>query len=231
MYGYIYETTCNITGMKYVGMHKWNKDSIDPNYFGSGIYLVRAIEKYGKENFSCKILDTADSRKELLEKEKFYTDLYEAPINENYYNIADGGAGGHSTYYKQPVTEKQLKALEQGRHLPASDLQKKQLSERRQNCLVSRETREKLRNAQLGKVMSNSCKEKHRHKMLGSNNPNYGGISESHKQKLKENSSNRVHIHKDSINKNIKKEQLEEYLNNNWQLGYIYKVKSSTTKG
>lgn len=57
MYGYIYETTCIPTGKKYIGMHKWSKDTIDPNYFGSGIHVSRAIKKYGKKNFSCRIIE------------------------------------------------------------------------------------------------------------------------------------------------------------------------------
>ena len=156
MYGYIYETTCIPTGKKYIGIHKWDKDTIDPNYFGSGIYLKRALKKYGKKNFSCRILEWCNDRKELLEKERYYISRTKAPINENYYNIEDGGQGGHSEYYKQPVTEKQLKNLEYGRHLPASELQKKQLAERRTNIKVSQSTRDKLRAAQLGKRCVNN---------------------------------------------------------------------------
>ena len=156
MYGYIYETTCIPTGKKYIGMHKWSKDTIDPNYFGSGIYLLRAIKKYGKQNFSCKILEWCDSREILLEREKYYISINKAPIDEQYYNIEDGGQGGHSEYYNQPVTEKQLKSLEYGRHLPASDKQKVQLAKRRKGINVSEETRNKLRTKQLGKKCVNN---------------------------------------------------------------------------
>lgn len=156
MYGYIYETTCIPTGKKYIGMHKWSKDTIDPNYFGSGIYLTKALKKYGRENFSCKILEWCETREELLNKEKYYISLFKAPINEDYYNIEDGGQGGHSEYYVQEVTDKQLLALEYGRHLPSSEQHKKQLSERRKNIQVSNETREKLRINQLGKRCINN---------------------------------------------------------------------------
>ena len=62
MYGYIYKTTNLLNGKIYVGKHKWSKEGcLDENYLGSGTYLTRAIDKYGKENFICEILDTADS--------------------------------------------------------------------------------------------------------------------------------------------------------------------------
>lgn len=39
MYGYIYETTCLINNKKYIGMHKWKGNSIDPiNKFKSTHY-------------------------------------------------------------------------------------------------------------------------------------------------------------------------------------------------
>lgn len=158
MYGYIYETTCIPTGKKYIGMHKWSKDTIDSNYFGSGIHISRAIKKYGKNNFSCKIIEWCNSREELLEREKYYISVNEAPINEKYYNIEDGGQGGHNEYYVQPVTEIQLKALEYGRHLPSSENHKKQLSERRKGIIVSNETKEKLRANQLGRKCINDGK-------------------------------------------------------------------------
>lgn len=158
MYGYIYETTCIPTGKKYIGMHKWSKDTIDPNYFGSGLYIKRAIKKYGKKNFTCKIIEWCASREELLEREKYYISVTKAPINEDYYNIEDGGQGGHSEYYVQPVTEKQLAALEKSRHLPASEKLKKQLAERRRGMEVTEVTREKLRRNQLGRKCINDGK-------------------------------------------------------------------------
>lgn len=151
MYGYIYETTCIPTGKKYIGMHKWSKDTIDESYIGSGTILQKAIKKYGRTNFTCKILEWCETRDKLSEREKEYISLMKAPINKDYYNVNDGGFGGHSEFYVQPTSNAQLTALECGRHLPASETLKKKLSAYRKNVVVSDRTKRKLRENQLGK--------------------------------------------------------------------------------
>lgn len=45
MYGYVYQTINLINGKKYIGKHKSNV--FDESYKGSGVYLSRAIKKYG----------------------------------------------------------------------------------------------------------------------------------------------------------------------------------------
>jgi hypothetical protein len=52
--GYIYITTNKLNGKRYIGQHQ-SKDW-DYKYFGSGIYLKRAIKKYGLENFTCFLI-------------------------------------------------------------------------------------------------------------------------------------------------------------------------------
>ena len=46
MYGFIYGTTNNINGMKYIGQKIYDKHGNWKIYLGSGIYLKRAILKY-----------------------------------------------------------------------------------------------------------------------------------------------------------------------------------------
>ena len=197
-------------------------------YDTSGIYLKKAISFYGKENFSCKVIEFCETRKEMLEREKFWISYYKDVINENYYNLQDGGQGGHCEYYVQPVTQKQLDALEYGRHLPASDKLKSKLSEIRTNCVVSDETRLKLSIAQTGKMASEETKKKLSLIRTGKKLPSRTDIQKEH---YKESSSDRVHIHKGTINKNPKKFELQSYLDEGWEIGYCYKAKSSTTKG
>ena len=89
MFGYIYETTNNINGKKYIGKHK--SSTFDTNYLGSGNNLRKAINKYGKENFSVRILEEIDTNQEDLDtKEVFWIEFYNAVKSKEYYNISYG---------------------------------------------------------------------------------------------------------------------------------------------
>lgn len=145
MYGYIYETTNLINNKKYIGQHR--SETFDESYAGSGILLLKAIQKYGKENFSTRILQECESDSELNELEKYYIKLFDAVNSNEYYNIANGGEGHACEPWNkglkgvQEVTPKMLNALEKGRHLPSSDKQKEVLRNNRINFVASDETR------------------------------------------------------------------------------------------
>ena len=52
MYGYIYKITNKINGKIYIGQHSKSDGSLeemDESYWGSGIKIINAIKKYGKE--------------------------------------------------------------------------------------------------------------------------------------------------------------------------------------
>lgn len=232
MYGYIYETENLINGKKYIGLHRWNENKLDESYLGSGVALVKAVKKYGPENFKCRILQCCETKEELEKQEIFWIDYYNAVLSEDYYNMSEGGIGGsHGENFHQPVTDKMLKALEQGRHLPASEKQKRQLAERRRNFVPTEETRRKLRIAGAKGVLgwseesfrkaSERCKR---------NNP---GKNKTHEtiEKIRQGSLDRVHIHKGTLNKNPKRSELDNYLTDGWELGYYYKLQGSTTMG
>jgi len=56
--GYIYLTINWITGKKYIGQTNGNENS----YIGSGRILLKAIKKYGKENFTKEIICSCNNR-------------------------------------------------------------------------------------------------------------------------------------------------------------------------
>lgn len=87
---YIYLTTNLINGKKYIGQHT---GQINDNYLGSGVTLVEAIEKYGKENFIKEILEICN-KEELNDKEKYWIAYYNAFKDDNYYNKTEGGQKG-----------------------------------------------------------------------------------------------------------------------------------------
>jgi group I intron endonuclease len=90
--GVIYKTTNIINGMWYIGKDEHN----DPGYLGSGVYLSRAVAKYGKNNFVKEILDYAKTPRELALLEAEYIKRYNATSDNMSYNIALGGFGGNT---------------------------------------------------------------------------------------------------------------------------------------
>ena len=67
MFFIIYETTNLINGKIYRGCHK--TDNLDDGYLGSGGNLIKAIKKYGKDNFERTILHYCNSLEEMIAKE------------------------------------------------------------------------------------------------------------------------------------------------------------------
>lgn len=116
MYGYIYLTHDSLNNKFYIGQHKWEKYeivkyknsftesfeqskgfklfNIDPKYVGSGVYLKRAINKYGRKYFYVlDILAVAETKNELDDLEVEYIRYYRN-LEYNLYNINNGGTGG-----------------------------------------------------------------------------------------------------------------------------------------
>lgn len=92
-FGYIYITTNLVNSKRYIGKH--THSSFDKKYYGSGVALNNAINKYGKDCFEVKPIDWAENHDELNDKEKWWIDLFQANIegNNEWYNILGGGEG------------------------------------------------------------------------------------------------------------------------------------------
>lgn len=92
MYYTIYKIT-NILDQKfYIGMHK-TANLVD-NYFGSGKFLKRAIQKHGIESFCKEILFIFETAEEMYikERELITEELVKNPMC---YNLTLGGWGGN----------------------------------------------------------------------------------------------------------------------------------------
>ena len=90
-YGFIYVTTNNINGKKYLGQKKIDANGKWKKYLGSGLAFKKALEKYGKENFCREIIDIGYSPEELNELEEKYTKDLNCIEDRNYYNLVLGG--------------------------------------------------------------------------------------------------------------------------------------------
>ena len=85
----IYKTTNLINGKIYVGKDTKN----NPDYFGSGVILKKAIEKYGKENFYKEIIECCDTYEHLNEREKYWIKELNVIDKNIGYNLTQGGDG------------------------------------------------------------------------------------------------------------------------------------------
>ena len=71
MVGYIYITTNHVNNKRYIG-RRTSSVFLAENYLGSGIHLLNAVKKYGKENFTVELIEACETYDELVERETYY---------------------------------------------------------------------------------------------------------------------------------------------------------------
>ncbi len=203
---YIYKTTCSVTKKWYVGMHSTTNE--DDGYLGSGTVLRHSIRKYGAENHSREILEYCDSREALVLRE--IEIVTKELISDGFcMNLKEGGNGGFSS------EEHMMKCSKAGNDSKTNKI--KNDTEYRENYSKIVRLASKTRIANGNWV-----------------NPNKGHWlnrehSEETKTLMSEKGKERVGdknsqygtcwITKDGLNKKIKKEDLDKYLENNWIIG------------
>lgn len=117
MKGIIYKTTCLINNKVYIGQHS----GIDENYFGSGNLIIKAIKKYGKENFIRETLRECSTQKELDAFEYVFIKRFDSCNPEIGYNILPGTANRFGSV--NPAT-----LLLKGRKMPEEQKAKMRVS-------------------------------------------------------------------------------------------------------
>ncbi len=108
MYGFVYITTNLINGKRYLGLCSYGRPN-HKRYLGSGKALKRALEKYGRENFSRQIVTECETKDELFAKELELIDEYECATDKNWYNILRGTKAGYSFLGKKHTEETKQK--------------------------------------------------------------------------------------------------------------------------
>ena len=94
-YGVIYCAYNKINSKRYIGQTKQKlRDRIRGHYnHEPDIYFHRALHKYKEEDWEWEIIDTALTKEELDEKEKYWILYYDTKDPSKGYNILDGGSG------------------------------------------------------------------------------------------------------------------------------------------
>ena len=98
----IYKTTNLVNGKQYIGRDSRN----NPNYLGSGHLLKLAIRKYGKENFKKEVIEECSSFEQMVEREEYWLNYYDAGNNETFYNMHNKGTGAeHTDEWKEKMSK------------------------------------------------------------------------------------------------------------------------------
>ena len=114
IYFTVYKTTNKIPGQYYIGAHR--TENPNDEYLGSGLYLTRAIKKYGRDNFKKEILVYCDNAEEMFLNEYRFVNVNDPKS----YNIKPGGLGGnggHATGIRTQETRKNISDSLTGRTL------------------------------------------------------------------------------------------------------------------
>ena len=208
MFGYIYITTNLINNKRYIGKREW-KDELNinsDNYLGSGKILKQSFQKYGKENFSKKVVWVCYTEEELCEKEKEYINKYDATNSNEFYNIHEGGKGGNT---RKGYTKEEM------------ELFKIKMKSARKNYRHSEETKIKIKNTWKNKenhMKLPKYRKMFSEKFKGENNPMYGRkMTERTKQKLYESHNGFFAYNKGKMMTEDQKIKISTSLKNAWQ--------------
>jgi len=174
-YGFIYETTCNITGRKYIGRRVIEGNSVDDEYLGSGTLLSNAIDYFGRENFTRKILEYCEDLDSLIEREEYWLNKVDAKNNPLYYNMTNTSYGYPvrrgdrlPKYWRDHMSESQKKRK------PMSEETRRKLSIANTGKRHSEETKRKISLATRGRRHTEEWKKMMSERFKGEGNPNYG---------------------------------------------------------
>jgi group I intron endonuclease len=165
----IYLTRNVVNGKIYVG------STIRPEnekYFGSGIFLINAIKKYGKENFMRITLEEC-SPEEKSQREEHWISVYESYKREIGYNISKKGVGPYEPHSEERKERNRKsntglkRTLEQRKNISEGKRGYKMTETHKRNMILAKtglkwteEQKEKLREKRKGRKMSDYQKQR-----------------------------------------------------------------------
>lgn len=179
-YYFIYEIKNILNNKSYIGWHA--TDNIDDNYFGSGKYLKRAINKYGINNFE-KIIIEQCKENNILQKEIYWI-KEKKTLSPFGYNLTLGGEGSLGRLCSEETKIKIKKSLTGKKAsietcLKLSNMHKGKKVSNYKSHPLSEVTKQKLRIIKSGKPLS-----EHHKKQISLATKGIKKISEEQKTKI-----------------------------------------------
>jgi len=149
----IYKVQNKVNGKIYIGQTKFTLEERILYHLkvGDSPAFHNSIKKYGIENFEISIIDSAKTKEELNDKEKYWIKFYDSNNRIKGYNLTDGG-DGFSGYEFSGENNPMY-----GKH-------------------HSEETKENIRKSRLGKRLPDEVKEKIRRSMTGKKFPEHSNM-------------------------------------------------------
>lgn len=192
---FTYQTTNLLNGMIYIGVHGTN--NINDNYLGSGLYLRKAINKYGAENFSRKILEFFQDRESAFDAERKLV-TKEFISRTDTYNIHIGGVGRKTYYGISDETRMKLSLNSKGRIRITNGIDNFLINERDLEDWIYSGFR------------------------VGTNIV----LTDEQKELRRKEQSGRKYVTDGTNNKKVRVEELDSYLEKGWKIGITYSKKS-----
>lgn len=124
----IYKITCQINGKVYIGQtqqtiaKRWKQHCFLSSK--GCIELHRAIQKYGKDNFTVEQIDCAVDQKELDQKEQFWIRHYDSTNRTKGYNISVGGGAPMANRKHSEETRQKMSRSHTGLKMSEEERQK-----------------------------------------------------------------------------------------------------------
>ena len=161
MYGIVYIAINEINNKIYIGQTTYplkrriaghlSKASKNSDY-----YFHRAIRKYGKDNFTWKVLIECENQDELNKQEAFFISEKNACDSNLGYNMREGGiqGGRPSTETKEKIRQKSLEQWKRQKEegFTVSESTKAKLKEKAKGRIISKKQRQASRDALLIKL-------------------------------------------------------------------------------
>jgi hypothetical protein len=213
---YIYRITNAKNGNYYIGMH--STDNLEDGYMGGGKRIRNSIRKHGLEVHIKEILEFLDDRKSLAEREKEIVN--ESILKDPFcLNLCIGGEGGIRDWMLDSKLTK-----EYGQR-GGNSLRNKMKDSKYKESFIEKTKRNRenavkrfLELVESGKLCLNTfgdkkhsaetillMKEKKKGHGIGETNSQFGSLW--------------IHHIEERLNKKIKKEEIEIYLNKGWTKG------------
>lgn len=150
MYHIVYKITNEVNKKVYIGKH--STSNINDGYLGSGVALKNAIKKYGKQNFTKRILKIFDDEESAYEYEsRILTEAFIA--SSNTYNMTNKRSGSYAGGKRSEETKKKMSDAKKGRasrkgHKNSPEHRRK-ISESLRNAELSRSEEQKKRQSEV----------------------------------------------------------------------------------